>query len=205
MLTCGCLVFFWSPTNQAVVACIPGDRKSEEEIIRLSDVVADVEVRKVVCIKRRWDPDERKDICTYRSTVELMTVKKGTVKTGQRLVVEWIGIPGCSWSMYDAYCPGEILATHLRWDARRKAYVTTWWNGKETLAQPEALVLPANPGDWIESEDSTFLALFVDRLWTYATSVAFCVLGGMLLGKVVARQYAQRMNPNGGSACGLTA
>jgi hypothetical protein len=46
-----------------------------------------------------------------------------------------------------AYFPGEEVATHLKWDADRRVYTTTWWNAKgKPTKQADTDKLPTQPG-----------------------------------------------------------
>src|SRR5258708_5132018 len=102
---------------------------SPADLEKNSDVIATVKVRSVTCtgeVEARGGK-----VLAYQAKLEVVEVKKGTVKPGDVLTVEWQDIPkGLVGPWKVDYFPGEKVATHLKYDAEKKAYATTWWNAK---------------------------------------------------------------------------
>jgi hypothetical protein len=131
--------------------------RSLEWLLAKSDVVADVRVLEVTCLEvSESRPPEWGRLRTFQARLEVLRVKKGRVKPGDTLLVQWEEweelsnkphVIGGRWVV--EYYPGEEAATHLYWRKDLKAFRTTWWNAKSELKPAKSYQLPRNPGDRI--------------------------------------------------------
>lgn len=101
-------------------------------LYKTSDIIAEVRVHSVTCLGETKVSDCDVKFRRYQATLEIMKCWKGTEVIGQRVLVEW-RIPVNAqlqghWSV--PYYPGEIVATHLKWNTENRVYGTTWWNGR---------------------------------------------------------------------------
>ena len=122
--------------------------KTPEEVERESDVIAKVRVLAVVCTGDAVFPDTEARSPTYQAWLQVLKVRKGAVREGQTVLVGWQDIPKTVLGPWKVdYFSGEEVVTHLKWDATRRAYVTTWLNAKgKPTRPPDVRSLPARAG-----------------------------------------------------------
>jgi hypothetical protein len=124
---------------------------SPADLEKNSDVIATVKVRSVTCTKEVEARGGK--VLAYQAQLEVVEVKKGTVKPGDVLTVEWQDIPkGLVGPWKVDYFAGEKVTTHLKYDAEKKVYATTWWNAKGKSETNVEMKLPAKPGETISAE-----------------------------------------------------
>jgi hypothetical protein len=124
---------------------------SPADLEKQSDVIATVRVLAVTCTGQAPFGQTNERVPTYQAWLQIVEVKKGSVKPHETVVVQWQDIPKTligPWKV--EYWPGEEARTHLRWDADRHVYATTWWNAKGKPTRPaEVAELPGKPGQVI--------------------------------------------------------
>jgi hypothetical protein len=122
---------------------------SAKELLAASDLVALVRVLAVTCVAIVRDGHTGEKLPRYRAQLEVLAVKKGTVREGEAVAVVWTEIPKKvlgPWAV--RYYPGEEVWTHLQHDRDTGDYRTTWWNAKGPQLRPADIhALPTIPGE----------------------------------------------------------
>lgn len=128
---------------------------SEEELDKASDVVATVRVLAVVRIDDMPFDKTRETVRTYQAWLQLVQPKKGNIKAGETLLVQWHDTPKNligPWKV--EYHPGEEVLTHLKWNATQRSYVSTWWNAKgKPVHAADSAQLPERVGEVIAAKE----------------------------------------------------
>ena len=125
--------------------------KGADVLEKESDFVGKVRVLTVVCTGEVEVGKPGKDkfkVLAYQGLLQVVEVKKGTVKVNEALLVRWQELPkGLVGGWRVAYYPGEEAATHLKWNTEHKAYDTTWWNAKgKPTKEADVKTLPEKIG-----------------------------------------------------------
>jgi hypothetical protein len=119
---------------------------SESDLDKNSDVIATVRVLAVACTGRA--DSGREKVHVYQAWLSVVKATKGAARTGETVLVQWQDVPKNvvgPWKV--EYFPGEEVVTHLKWDAEKRVYTTTWWNAKGKPTKPADFdKLPPQPG-----------------------------------------------------------
>jgi hypothetical protein len=119
---------------------------SDADLEKNSDVIATVRVLAVACTGQA-DAGSQK-VLVYQAWLSVVRVQKGAVKDKQTVLVQWQDVPkGLIGPWKVEYLPGEEVTTHLKWDADKRVYTSTWWNAKsKPTREPDFDKLPTQPG-----------------------------------------------------------
>jgi hypothetical protein len=122
---------------------------SARELEEKSDVIATIRVLGVACTGYITDDKTKEKLPTYQAWVQVVKVKKGDVKPGETILIQWKDIPkGLLGPWKVEYLPGEEVQTHLRWSEKRQDYASVWWNAKGEPTRPaEVKKLPEKQGE----------------------------------------------------------
>jgi hypothetical protein len=124
---------------------------SPEELEKQSDAIVTVRVLGVACTGQAPAP-RGKTVPTYQAWLLVLDVKKGTLKKDETILVHWRELPRglIGGAPPVRYYPGEEVLTHLKWDAGRRQYGSTFYNAKgKPIKMPATQRLPEKPGDII--------------------------------------------------------
>jgi len=124
--------------------------KTAEQLVADSDLVGRVRVLGVACTGFVASSEDGRpaELPVYAAWLEVLAATKAPPRAAHATVlVTWQEIPKALLGPWVVrYYPGEEVATHLKWDAGSRAYVTTWWNAKGAPLHPVPEVLPSAPG-----------------------------------------------------------
>jgi len=121
---------------------------SEKELLEKSDFVGSVKVLGVACTGMEAAAN-MEQVLVWEAWLQVESVKKGSVKPRETILVRWRDVPRKligPWTV--PYFPGEVVSTHLEWDAKTRTFRTTWWNAKGEPTRPaKEKKLPQQPGE----------------------------------------------------------
>ncbi|ODA66321.1 hypothetical protein A7A08_02719 [Methyloligella halotolerans] len=125
---------------------------SEEELTEKSDLVALIEVLSVTSVGALPDMQTRQALQFYYAKAKVLEVKKGDVKPGTEITIEFREVPEDTVGRWEvSYYAGEELWTYLK--ARGENYRATYWNARGKQVRPAVSnKLPAQPGQTISAE-----------------------------------------------------
>jgi hypothetical protein len=150
----------------ALITAVPPSAKAlpppldDKELRRQSDLVATVHVLAVSCIDvRRVSSDaggqeQSAALGTYQAWAQLVEVEKGDEKPQQTLLITWRErSPFKLGGSAVAYFPGEVVNTHLIWNAEERSYRSTHWNAKDEPKIKRTGGLPAKKAGTVRFTD----------------------------------------------------
>ncbi|MFD0988043.1 hypothetical protein [Methyloligella solikamskensis] len=125
---------------------------SEKELTEQSDLVALIEVLSVTSVGALPDMETRQALLFYHAKAKVLEVKKGDVKPGTIITIEFREVPEDIVGRWEvSYYAGEELWTYLK--KRGGNYRATAWNARGEQVRPAVSnKLPAQPGQTISAE-----------------------------------------------------
>jgi len=147
-----CLAGFLLALTLAVPALALPEPMTDDELLAKSDLVALIEVLSVTSVGALPDPGTRQALQFYYAKAKVLEVKKGDVKPGTEITIEFREVPEDIVGRWEvSYYAGEELWTYLR--KRGENYRATYWNARGKQVRPASSnKLPSQPGQTISAE-----------------------------------------------------
>ena len=147
-----CLAGFLLALALALPASALPEPISDEELLAKSDLVALIQVQSVTSVGALPNPGTRQALQFYHAKAKVLEVKKGDVKPGTEITIEFREVPEDVVGQWEvSYYAGEELWTYLR--KRGENYRATYWNARGKQVRPASNnKLPSQPGQSIPAD-----------------------------------------------------